>query len=177
LAQDLLHMFGPCNYLVKRRKHIHFHRHSRTRVMPCAYKLGSLRFLQTSLAALLTQRVAIFSTPKTDFSDPWIVSSSPTASLPMGVSGGAVTQIVKTTHVPGAIACFAVCMRLLRQRTEKTSCFWCISGTRNLIPKVCLMPLPRLSSQDSTYLKIKQHVTNLCYRKRAYKLSCEAMHA
>ena len=110
-------------YLAGRREHVHFHRHSRARVMPCAYKLGSLRFLCSSLAALLIKRVRSSLPPKWEFSDPWIVSSSPTATLPMGVSGRAVTQIVKTTHVSGAIACFAVSTRLLRQRTEQMFVF------------------------------------------------------
>ena len=41
----------------------------------------------------------------------------------MGVSERAVTQIVKTTHVSGVIACFAVSTRLLRHRTEQVFVF------------------------------------------------------
>ena len=164
-------------YLAGRREHVHFHRHSRARVMPCAYKLGSLRFLCSSLAALLIKRVAIFSTPK------------------MGNLGSMDRVLIADSHATDGgkwESCDADCedntcvwsYRLLCCEYEVAApahrtnvCFWPRSGTQNLIPKVCLMPLPRLSSQDSTYLKINQHVTASCCRKHACKLSCEAMHA
>lgn len=136
-----------------------------------------LRFLCLSPAALLIKRVAIFSTPK------------------IGILGSMDRVLIADSHATDGgkwESCDACCedntcvwsYRLLYCVYEvaapahrKNACFWPRSGTQKLIPKVCLMPLPRLSSQDSTYLKINQHVTASCCRKHACKLPCEAMHA